>query len=194
MKCPARSCLNHKDSVYKVSCQCLKKFYHRSSLRIVCLWLRVELPIGGCRRTGGSRIEVKRCRGKATSAHWSVTRLAGRRPGLRPRMSIGVARARRRTFASALRACALSVPLALSPSYPALTGEAGSRSTGDPSRTPSDGSGPQARVPCQRADARQANTSWTLVVCVQQRRCVRQATRAMTHLRYSPSRQLALTG
>ena len=30
-------------------------------------------------------------------------------------------------------ASALSAPLALSPSYPSLTGEAGSRSTGDPS-------------------------------------------------------------
>ena len=30
-------------------------------------------------------------------------------------------------------ASALSAPLSLSPSYPALTGEAGSRSTGDPS-------------------------------------------------------------
>ena len=88
-------------------------------------------------------------------------------------------------------ASALSAPLALSPSYPALTVKAGSRSTGAPSRTPWDGSGPEARVTCQRADALQANTNWTLVVRVKPQR---QATRAMTHLRYSPSRQLALTG
>ena len=194
MKCPARSCLNHKNSVYKVSCQCLEKFYHRSSLRIVCLWLRVELPIGGCRRTEGSRIGVKRCRGKATSAHWSVTRLAGRRPGSRPRVSIGVARAPSpdvRFSPPGLRSLrAASAPPSLAP----LAVKAGSRSTGDPSRRPWDGSGPEARVTCQRADASQANTSWTLVVCVQQRRCVHHATRAMMHLRYSPSRQLALTG
>ncbi len=52
--------------------------------------------------------------------------------------------------------------------------------------------GLETRFSWQRADARQANASWMLVVRV--KLLLAHATRAMTHLRYSPSRQLALTG